>query len=85
MERVQQNEIRYASNEKVLSLEQLTQKEGKDRKRKKIQEKCEQENLQYASVSAKLELLENRLTAKENENLNKVVYASKKNSSFIPS
>lgn len=36
--------------------------------------------MQYASVSAKLELLENRLTAKENENLNKVVYASKKHS-----
>lgn len=65
-EKVQQSEVRYASPDKILSLQQLTQKEGKERKRKKIQEKCEQENLQYASVSAKLELLENRLTAKEN-------------------
>jgi hypothetical protein len=68
----------------VLSLEQLTVKEGKERRRRKMQEKCEQENLQYASVSAKLELLETRLTAKENESIEKVVYA-KKHLDFLPS
>lgn len=49
--------LRYASPDKPLSLEQLTVKEGRERKRRKMQEKCQQENLQYASISAKLDLL----------------------------
>ena len=63
--------------EKSLNLEQATFKQAQERRKKKAQEKCEQQNLQYASISAKIDKLEHRLTEKENESLNKVVYASK--------
>lgn len=34
--------------------------------------------MQYASISAKLDAIETRLSAKENESLNKVVWAGRK-------
>lgn len=68
--------LRYANPDKIC-LETAAMREGRERRRRKVQERCEQENLQYASISAKLELLETRLTAKENESIDKVVYAKR--------
>ena len=49
-------------------------REVREKKRRRMEEKCQQENLHYASISAKVDSLENRLTAKENESMNKIVY-----------
>ncbi len=79
----QQSNNNSCEEDKGFCLEQATLREGRERRRKKAQDKCERENLQYASISAKVDALENRLAAKENESINKVLWASKAN--HIPS
>lgn len=44
-------------DDKIINLEQATFREAQERRKKKAQEKCEQQNLQYASISAKIDQL----------------------------